>query len=97
MPKASDYKSKFLLQQRLTCKRRRSIGYKAKDSMEKSMSANTETSVERREARTTDAETAAFIDRTEERLTTRIMNECRKPNSIGTRYPSCTFWGCVAV
>ena len=36
------------------------------------MSANTETSVERREARTTDAETAAFIDRTEESLTTKI-------------------------
>jgi len=32
------------------------------------MSANTETSVESREARTTDAETAAFIDKTEERL-----------------------------
>lgn len=33
------------------------------------MSANTETSVERREARTTEAETAAFIDKTEESLT----------------------------
>lgn len=32
------------------------------------MSANTETSVESREAKTTEAETAAFMDRTEESL-----------------------------
>jgi hypothetical protein len=44
------------------------MGYSAKDSMEKSMRAKTETSVERREARTTDAETAAFMERTEESL-----------------------------
>lgn len=36
--------------------------------MEKSISAKTETSVVRRDAKTTDAETAAFMDNTEESL-----------------------------
>ena len=44
------------------------MGYKANNLIEKSMSAKTETSVERREARTTEAETAAFMERTEESL-----------------------------
>jgi hypothetical protein len=44
------------------------MGYKANNFIEKSMSAKTETSVESREARTTEAETAAFIERTEESL-----------------------------
>jgi len=48
------------------CKRRRSIGNSAKDRIENNTSANTDTLVERREANTTDADTAAFIDNTDE-------------------------------
>jgi len=51
-----------------TCKRRRSIGNSAKDRIENKMSANTDTLVERRDANTTDADTAAFMDSTEESL-----------------------------
>jgi len=48
------------------CNLCRSIGNRAKAWMEKSISAKTETSVVRRDAKTTDAETAAFMDNTEE-------------------------------
>jgi len=47
------------------CKRRRSIGKSAKDRIENNTSANTDTLVERRDANTTDADTAAFIDNTD--------------------------------
>lgn len=49
------------------------IGNSAKDSTENSVSANTATFVESREARTTDAEMAAFIDSTEVSLCVTIV------------------------
>jgi len=48
------------------CRRRRRIGNSAKDRIENNTSANTDTLVERRDANTTDADTAAFIDNTDE-------------------------------
>lgn len=49
----------------IICKRGLRIGYSTNDRTAKRIKAKTEISVERREARTTDAQTAAFIDRTE--------------------------------
>lgn len=51
-----------------TWSRRRSIGKSAKDWMEKSIKAKTEMSSTSRDARTTDAEIAPFIDNTEDSL-----------------------------
>ena len=51
-----------------TWSRRRSIGKSAKDWMEKSIRAKTDMSSTSREAKTTEAEIAAFVDNTEESL-----------------------------
>jgi len=51
-----------------TCRRRRRNGNKAKDWIENNIREKTETSLDRREARTTEADTAAFVDKTEESL-----------------------------
>ena len=64
----SDQWEKEAIKSSFTCKRRRSIGNSAKDKIENNTSANTDTLVERRDANTTDADTAAFIDKTDESL-----------------------------
>ena len=46
------------------------MGNNAKAWMEKSMSAKTAISVARRDAKTTEADTAAFMDKTEDSLKT---------------------------
>lgn len=52
----------------LTCNRLLRIGNRAKSWTENSMRLNTATSVERREAKTTEDDIAAFIERTEDNL-----------------------------
>lgn len=48
------------------CRRCRKIGYNANNWMENNMRAKTDTFVGRREANTTDADTAAFMESTDE-------------------------------
>jgi hypothetical protein len=52
----------------ITCKRCRKIGYNANNWIENNIRAKTDTFVGRREANTTDADTAAFMESTDERL-----------------------------
>lgn len=51
-----------------TCKRRRRIGKRANACTENSISAKTAISVIKRDAKTADPETAAFIDKTDVKL-----------------------------
>lgn len=51
-----------------TCKRLRKVGNNAKTRTDRSIKAKTPTSVVKRDANTTEAEIAAFLDKTEDRL-----------------------------
>lgn len=72
---------------RTTCRRTRMIGNSAKDCTENRVSANTDTFVESRDARTTDAEIAAFIERTEVSLGQGNSGSYQSPRGIEASLP----------
>ena len=69
-----------------TCKRWRKVGNNANACTEKRVRANTPTSVVKRDAKTTDADTAAFMDKTDVKLYPQISDGTWEDISIFTAH-----------